>query len=48
MSFNEASEDTGVSLFFTPLLMFVAILPVSISPFLLCSFVSSVRGEVSE
>ena len=35
ISFNEASEDTGVSLFFSPLLLFVAILPISISPFLL-------------
>jgi len=48
MSFNEASKDTGVSLFSSPLLLFVAILPVSIAPFLLCSFASSVRGEVSE
>jgi len=48
ISFNEASEDTGVSLFFSPLLLFVAILPISISPFLLCSFASSVRGQVSE
>ena len=48
MSFNKAPEDTGVSLFFSPLLLFVAILPISISPSLLCSFALSVRGEVSE
>ena len=49
MSFNEASKDTGFHCFcFVSLQLFVAILAFSFSPSLLCSFASSVRGEVSE
>jgi len=49
MSFNKASEDTGFHCFcFFSLQLFVAILAVSFSPYLLRSFASSVRGEVSE
>jgi len=42
--FNGASEDTGVSLFFSPVLLLVATLTMSFSPSLLRSFASSVRG----
>jgi len=48
MSFNKASEDTGILLFFSPLLLFVAILPILIFSFLLHSFASSFQGEESE
>jgi len=49
MSFNKASKDTGFHSFcFFSLQLFVAILAVLFSPFLLPFFASSVRGEVLE
>ena len=41
LSFNKAYKDTGVLLFFSDLPLFVAILSLSISPFLLYFFPSS-------